>query len=330
VSASTSVEVFAMPGGSPLRREIGIAGLGKMGAGLARNLMEHGWRVHGWNRTTSKATALASEGLIVAEELRDLVARLTPPRVVWLMVPAGKPVDIVLFGADDDGRGGLMEWLEPGDTVVDGGNTRWSDTRERAKRFEGTGVAFLDCGTSGGPSGARNGACLMIGGDEPDFLRLRPLWSDLSVPGGFMFFPGHGAGHFVKMVHNGVEYGMMQALAEGFSIMRSAPYEIDLGNAADIYDHGSVVESRLVSWLREAYEMYGGELDGITGSVAQTGEGLWTVETATELGVPAIVIGDSVRFRADSLEAPSYEGQVLSALRERFGGHAAKEGSSAG
>jgi glucose-6-phosphate 1-dehydrogenase len=327
--ASATVEAFAVPGGSSLRREIGVAGLGKMGAGLARNLMEHGWSVHVWNRTTSRALAMAAEGLVVSETLRDLVARLTPPRVVWLMVPAGKPVDAVLFGPADDGLGGLMEWLEPGDTVIDGGNSRWTDTRDRAKRFDGTGVAFLDSGTSGGPRGARNGACLMVGGTEPDFLRLRPLWTDISVPGGFMFFPGHGAGHFVKMVHNGVEYGMMQAIAEGFAIMREAPYEIDLGEAADIYDHGSVVESRLIGWLREAYEMYGGELEEIGGSVAQTGEGLWTVETAEQLGVPAIVIGDAVSFRAKSLEAPSYEGQVLSALRERFGGHHAKdEGSS--
>ncbi len=310
---------------SPRHREVGVVGLGKMGAGIALQLIDRGWKVHGFNRHTEVAKGMARDGLLPAETLQELVGSLAKPRVVWLMVPAGKPVDVMLWGPEEDGVGGLMEWLEPGDIVVDGGNSFWRDTAERAKRFEDTGVAFMDCGTSGGPRGAREGASLMIGGREEDYERLRALFGDMAVPGGYRFFPGHGAGHFVKMVHNGIEYGMMQAIAEGFTIMRATDFDLDLFSVSDVYQHRSVVESRLVGWLRDAYEMYGPGLDGISGSVGQTGEGTWTLDAARGLGVRVPVLEDSVAFRTASQDEPSYTGQVLSALRERFGGHAARD-----
>jgi glucose-6-phosphate 1-dehydrogenase len=324
VSEASRIGAHLMPAGGPVHGQIGVVGLGKMGGNIARRLIERGWETHGFNRHFEVTERMSGEGLVAHRDLEGLVGALEPPRVVWLMVPAGKPVDEMIWGPGDDGVGGLIHLLEPGDTVIDGGNTRWSDTAARAERFAGTGVAFLDCGTSGGPAGARSGPCLMIGGEEADFVRLRPLWSDLAAPGAFRFFPGHGAGHFVKMVHNGIEYGMMQSIAEGFAIMRAAGYDLDLEAVADLYDHRSVVESRLVGWLREAYELYGPGLTGISGSVGQTGEGLWTIETADGLGVATPVIRDSVEFRDASRDDPSYTGQVLSALRERFGGHHAK------
>jgi len=299
------------------RREIGVVGLGKMGGNLARNLIAHRWRVVGWNRTHAVAEAMEAEGLEAVPTLAALVAALEPPRTVWLMVPSGAPVDSVLFG-----EGGLASLLEPGDTIIDGGNSHYVETIERAPRLEALGVRFLDAGTSGGPGGARHGACLMVGGARADFDALEHLWRDASLRDGYRFFDGHGAGHFVKMVHNGIEYGMMQAIAEGFAIMKRSPLGIDLDAAAEIYNRGSVIESRLVGWLEEAYEVFGEDLDGVKGTVSHTGEGEWTVKAAEALGVDARVIRDALEVRRESERAPSYTGQVLSALRNRFGGHA--------
>ena len=303
-----------------IRREIAVLGLGKMGAGIARNLIDHGWRVVGWNRTTAVAEEMASEGLEVARTFAAVVAALEPPRVVWVMLPAGAATEEAILGEEGIGR-----LLEPGDVIIDGGNSFHRDTAERAPRVAGLGLKFLDCGTSGGPAGARDGACLMIGGDEDAYEMLLPLWKDISVPDGFAHFPGHGAGHFVKMVHNGIEYGMMQALAEGFTVLREAEYDIDLLRAADVYDRGSVIESRLVGWLREAYRRYGTDLERVSGKVGRTGEGEWTILAAERLGVPVPVIAESLRFRVESERKPSYTGRVLSALRNTFGGHAAEE-----
>jgi len=306
----------AWAGPAPAVREIGVAGLGKMGAGLSRNLLDHGWRVVGYNRTAAAALALQPSGLVPAASLADLVGSLRAPRTVWLMVTAGSAVDTLLFAP-----GGLAELLEPGDTVIDGGNSRYTDDPGRAARLTERGIRYLDVGVSGGPRGAREGACLMIGGQREDYDRLRDLWRDVSVPDGFRFFPGTGAGHFVKMVHNGIEYGMMQAIAEGFTVLRSSGYSLDLTTVADVYDNGSVIESRLVGWLRDAFRLHGEELEGVSGTVAHTGEGEWTVEAARDLGVETRVIEAALAFRVESERDPDWTGKALSALREQFGGH---------
>jgi len=298
------------------RPEIAIVGLGKMGAALARNLLDHDWHVVGYNRTASVAEAMASEGLDVAHSLAEVVAKLSTPRVVWVMVPAGAATDAMLFG-----EGGLTSVLEPGDIVIDGGNSFWRDTLDRAPRLAEAGLHFLDAGTSGGPGGARSGACLMVGGKRADYDRLMRLWRDLAVPDGYAFFEGHGAGHFVKMVHNGIEYGMMQAIAEGFTVLDASEYGIDLSAAADVYNNGSVIESRLVGWLAEGFEVFGESLDEVSGTVGHTGEGAWTIETAEALGVEHRVIRDALQFRLESEDEPSYTGKLLQAMRNRFGGH---------
>ena len=315
----TQAQVALAAGGR--RGSIGVAGLGKMGAGLARNLLRNGWRVVGWNRHGEVATVMADEGLMATPTLRELVAALPAPRTIWLMVPAGAPVDALLFGDAGDGAGGLSELLAPGDTVIDGGNSFWRDAAPRAEKLAELGIHYLDSGTSGGPAGARDGACLMIGGDREVFSANEAMFADVALPDGYRFFDGHGAGHFVKMVHNGIEYGMMQAIAEGFALMHDGPFELDLEEVAAVYQHGSVVESRLVGWLGGAYGELGSDLEGVSGVVGHTGEGAWTVEMAKEFGVPAPVIEGSLRFREESEAKPSYAGQVLTAMRNAFGGH---------
>ncbi|MDA3937441.1 MAG: glucose-6-phosphate dehydrogenase [Actinomycetota bacterium] len=304
-------------GTSVLRPSVGVVGLGKMGAGIARNLMDHGWRVVGYNRTIERAQEMEGEGLKAAISLGEFVSLLPAPRIVWLMVPAGKPVDAILFD-----KGGLLEYLDPGDTVIDGGNSNFRSDAARAAKLAATGIAFLDCGTSGGPSGARHGACLMIGGRRDAFELVEALFADIAAPGGYQFFEGAGAGHFVKMVHNGIEYGMMQAIAEGFQIMRQHAFRPDLLRVADVYQNTSVIESRLVGWLYNAYLEMGPDLAGASGMVGHTGEGAWTVDVAKDMGLPVPIIEGALRFRVESERNPSYAGQVLSALRNQFGGHA--------
>jgi len=298
---------------------VGVCGLGKMGAGLALNLAENGWQVVGWNRTHAVAEAMAGDGIEPAASLRQLVDALEPPRVVWLMVPAGRPVDDLLFG--DEGYTGLADLLEPGDTVIDGGNSRYADAAPRAARLAGKQIRYLDCGTSGGPAGARHGACLMIGGEREDFDALEPMWADVAAPYGYRYIGAHGAGHFVKMVHNGIEYGMMQAIAEGFRVLHEGPYDLDLADVADLYQRRSVVESRLVGWLADAYAELGDELEGVSGVVGHSGEGEWTIEAANALGVDVPVIEESLAYRRRTETEPDYAGQVLTALRNAFGGH---------
>ncbi|MDZ4170282.1 MAG: glucose-6-phosphate dehydrogenase [Coriobacteriia bacterium] len=320
-TAAIVTEADAFLARKTVRGRVGVAGLGKMGAGLARNLMQHGWRVVGWNRTPAVARSMAVDGLQPSETLIDMVAALQPPRVIWLMVPAGAPVDELLFGAKGDDVGGLMKLLAPGDTVIDGGNSHFSDAPRRAERLAEVGVRYVDCGTSGGPAGARHGATLMVGGDSSTFEALEPMLADVAAPGGYRFFPGHGAGHFVKMVHNGIEYGMMQSIAEGFAVLQASPFELDLEQVADLYQHRSVVESRLVGWLEDAYAEYGDDLEGVSGVVGHSGEGEWTIRAGEELGVATPVISESLDFRKRSEASPDYTGQVLTALRNAFGGH---------
>ena len=299
-------------------RELAIVGLGKMGAGLARNLLDGGWKVVGINRTFEVTKAMAEEGLVPAFSPEEVMASLKPPRIVWLMLPAGRVTEEAIFG-----EGGYAEHLEEGDRLIDGGNGHFKDDIMRAKKLAERGIRYIDVGVSGGPMGARNGACLMVGGEREDFLECQRLFADLAVDGGYAFFPGAGAGHFVKMVHNGIEYGMMESIAEGFAIMRASDYDVDLLEAADVYDHGSVIEARLMTWLRTAFEEHGPELVGISGTVGHTGEGEWTAKVARDLGVDARAIEGAFQFRVESEGTPSYPGQILSALRNQFGGHTA-------
>ncbi len=296
--------------------KIGYIGLGKMGYNMVLRLLEQKWEVVVSNKTVKEVEELAGKGAIPAKSVQGLVQALTPPRLIWLMVP---------YQAVDEVIGELLSYLQKGDTLIDGGNSPYKESMRRAKELEEKGIDFLDVGTSGGPGGARSGACCMIGGKEEVFEKFEKLFQAISAKDAYGYMGESGAGHFVKMVHNGIEYGMMQSLAEGFEIMKKVPFDLSLEKVADLYNHRSVVESRLVGWLKDGYAKHGQELKGISGSVEQGGEGMWTVETAKELGVNAPIIEGAVNFRAQSQKDPSYAGKVLSLLRNQFGGHEVKE-----
>lgn len=302
-----------------INKEIGLIGLGKMGGNIARRLMEKGWKVYGYNKTFKKAKKMEKEGLIAVHSVKELMGKLVSPRIIWLMVPAGKPVDDLLFG-----ERGLIGYLKKGDFVIDGGNSFYKDSIRRFNRLKDKEVFFVDVGVSGGPQGARQGPALMIGGERKVFEKLEPLFKDLALGGGYRFFPGAGAGHFVKMVHNGIEYGMMQAIAEGFAVLKKSDYQLDLKEVADVYNNGSVIESRLIGWLKRAFVLYGDGLEAVSGVVGYSGEGQWTVETAKELKIKTKVIEEALRFRIESEKNPSYIGRVLTSLRNQFGGHSIK------
>ncbi len=303
----------------PLKQEIGIVGLGKMGGNIARRLIERDWVVAGYNKDKKATKALEKEGLFGTQSLKELVSKLSKPKLVWVMVPAGKPVDSVMFGEE-----GLDKLLSKGDIVIDGGNSRFEESVKRGKKFAKKGIKFVDVGVSGGPEGARHGSCLMIGGEKANYDYLHPLFLQLAVSGGEEFFEGTGAGHFVKMVHNGIEYGMMQSIAEGFALMKKSRYNLDLTRVASVYNNGSVIESSLIGWMKNAFDLHGPDMKGVSGTVAHTGEGAWTVKIAKKMGAKVKVIEDSLRFRVQSAKKPSYAGKLVSSLREQFGGHSVK------
>ena len=305
-------------------KQIGLVGLGKMGKGLALHLQELGWDVVVYNRTASVTDEFVQKGFKSVRKLTEFKELLSAPRLVWLMLPAGEPTRMAVLG-DNKGNPGLINILEAGDYLIEGANSFFKDTQKLYAEVAPSKINLIDVGVSGGPGGARNGACLMIGGAQASFNYLEPLFADLAIPQGYQFFAGPGAGHFVKMVHNGIEYGMMQSLAEGFDLLKNSPLAIDVQAAARIYNTGSVITSRLTDWLLKAYQAFGPDLEGVSGEVEQNGEGAWTAKTAAELKIPVEIIAASVAFRNASQGNPTYSGQVLTALRNQFGGHQLKK-----
>jgi 6-phosphogluconate dehydrogenase len=283
-----------------------------MGFNMVERLLEKGHEVVVFDKDEDTLQNISKKGARSANSLQSLADSLTAPRLIWVMVP---------YHAVDPVIGGLVSSLRKGDIIIDGGNSPYRESMRRAEQLNAKGIDFLDVGVSGGPSGARTGACVMIGGRREIFKQCEHLFRDLSTTGGYGYVGKSGSGHFVKMVHNGIEYGMMQAIAEGFALMKAAPFDLNLIKIADLYNQRSVIESRLIGWLKKAFEHYGDSLDDISGSVSHSGEGEWTVETAKELGIPVSAIDDALRFRMQSQKIPSYTGKILSALRNQFGGH---------
>ncbi len=295
--------------------ELGLVGLGRMGANMARRLMRGGHRVVAYDRDGAAVDALKGEGALPAYRPEELVDQLSAPRAVWLMVPAGEPVTDTIHA--------LVPLLDPGDTVIEGGNSYYKDSLARATYLREKGVHFLDVGTSGGIWGLDQGYCLMVGGDEKVFRRLEPLFQTLAPPGGYAYVGPSGAGHFAKMVHNGIEYGMLEAYAEGFELLHASPYELDLRLLAQLWNHGSVIRSWLLEMAARALEK-DPDLSGIKGYVEDSGEGRWTVLEAVEREVPATALAHSLFARFRSRQEESFGAKLIAALRQEFGGHRVK------
>ena len=297
--------------------KIAFVGLGRMGAGMTHRLLDAGHEVHAWNRSEGPRATLASQGGKPAETLAELVEDLGEGRrAVWVMVPSG---DVTEQTIDE-----LAGLLSEGDILIDGGNSRFTDGKRRSAALAERGIVFVDAGTSGGVWGYQVGYCLMVGGPDDAIAHLEPALKDLAPPEGWLHCGPAGAGHFVKMVHNGIEYGLMQAYAEGFEIMHASEYELDEGAIAKLWQQGSVVRSWLLELLGLAFDADPG-LKGIRGYVEDSGEGRWTVEQAIDTAVPAPVIALSLMLRQRSRQDDSYSAKVNAALRQQFGGHAVKD-----
>ena len=292
--------------------KIGLVGLGKMGYNLALNLLEHGHDVVAYDKNGNTVEQITKDGATGVHTLNELVSALPQLKVVWVMVPAGKITSDVI----DE----LKELLEPGDIIIDGGNSNYKESMARAEDLKEKGIVLLDVGTSGGMSGARNGACMMIGGEKKGFDYLEPIFADLCVKDGYIYTGKSGSGHFLKMVHNGIEYGMMQSIAEGFDILNKSEFDYDFEKVARNWNNGSVIRSWLMELTEQAFAK-DAKLDDMKGIMHSSGEGKWTVETALDLEVPAPVITLSLLMRYRSLEQDTFAGKVVAALRNQFGGH---------
>ena len=295
---------------------IGFIGLGRMGANMVRRLLLDGHEIVAFNRTPEKTTEIAGEGAIASYSIAELVEKLPKPRAVWVMVPAGDATEAQIAE--------LLEHLEPGDTIIDGGNTNFHDDVRRHGELAARGIGYVDAGTSGGIWGLTLGYCLMVGGEGPVVEPLVPIFTSLAPPGGYRHVGGPGAGHYVKMIHNGIEYGLMQAYAEGFEIMHASDYDLDLGAISELWMQGSVVRSWLLELAGRAFKANGQDLAQLKGFVADSGEGRWTIQEAIDRDVPAPVITLSLLARLRSRQDDSYGAKVLAALRNEFGGHAVK------
>jgi 6-phosphogluconate dehydrogenase len=296
--------------------QLGFIGLGRMGANMCRRLIKDGHHVVAYNRTPDKTKELAGEGADAAFTIAELVQKLEKPRVAWIMVPAGDATEAQIKE--------LLLHLEPGDTIVDGGNTNFHDDVRRHGELAAKGIKYVDAGVSGGIWGLANGFCLMVGGEADAVQPIEPVFRSLAPADGYLHTGGPGSGHYVKMVHNGIEYGLMQAYAEGFEILHASDYELNLGAISELWNHGSVVRSWLLELAVLAFQSNGQDLEHLKGWVADSGEGRWTVQEAIDHDVPAPVITLSLLTRLRSRQDDSYGAKVLAALRNEFGGHAVK------
>ncbi len=296
--------------------ELGFIGLGKMGANMVRRLLPAGHVVHIYGRKPEITGELAKMGAKVLPDISEFGNALKAPRVIWMMIPAGDPVDEMIET--------LLPQLSAGDILVDGGNSRYRDTVRRAEKLKGAGIHYVDSGTSGGIWGLKVGYCLMVGGEKKAFQIIEPALKTLAPPDGYLHVGGSGAGHYVKMIHNGIEYGMMQAYAEGMEIMKESQFQFDLPAICKLWNQGSVVRSWLLELLASALAE-DPKLDKLQAYVQDSGEGRWTVNEAVDLAVPAPVLTTALFARFRSRRENSFADRCLSALRNQFGGHAVKE-----
>lgn len=292
--------------------KIGLIGLGKMGYQLALNMKDHGHQVVAYSRSAQKAAGLSADGFEGTADLKEFSTSLSAPRLIWLMVPAGEAVDQMIAQ--------LIPFLNQGDIIVDGGNSHYRDSIRHAGELQNKGFEYVDIGISGGPSGARSGACMMIGASEEIYNYLEALFLELCLENGCLRVGPNGAGHYVKMVHNGIEYGMMQAIAEGFELMDSGPYELDYEALAGLWNNGSVIRSWLIELTANLFAK-DPHLEQIKGVAGSSGTGLWTVEEALAVKVPVPVIAQALFARYRSEQEDAFSAKLVAGLRREFGGH---------
>jgi 6-phosphogluconate dehydrogenase len=295
--------------------KLGFVGLGKMGGNMVQRLLQAGHEIVATARSEDSIREAESHGAAGARSLEELVEKLSPPRVVWLMIPAGKPVEETLSQ--------LSGMLSAGDIVVDGGNSRFSDSARRASELAARGIGFLDAGTSGGVWGGKDGYCLMVGGKAEHFRMVEPAFATLAPQDGYAHVGQSGAGHYVKMVHNAIEYSMLQGYGEGFEMLQASGYDLDLLQVSRLWTHASVVRSWLLDLLVRALEQ-DPKLADIRGYVEDSGEGRWTLHEAIERSVPMPTLADALFARFSSRQKESFSAKVVAALRNQFGGHAVK------
>lgn len=294
---------------------IGLIGLGKMGYNLSLNLLKHKHNLVVYDIEKEKVKSLEKEGASGADSIEELVHKLDGRRIIWLMVPAGSIVDEVI--------GELSKYLKPRDIIIDGGNSKYKDSIRRYKELKKLGIDFLDCGTSGGVDGALNGVCTMIGGEKDVFDYCEEIFKDISVEDGYLYVGEAGSGHFTKMVHNGIEYGMLQAIAEGFEILEKSKYDIDFQKVAHLWNNGSVIRGWLMELTEEIFKK-DKNLENIKGTIDSSGEAIWMIQTALDLEVPVPVTAMSQFVRFRSKQDDTFSGKVIAALRNEFGGHEVK------
>ena len=298
--------------------QIGFVGLGRMGLNMVTRLVRGGHAVVAYDRSADAVARAEAAGAKGVSTLDALIEGLAPPRAVWVMVPSGEPTESTVTA--------LGRLLSAGDTIVDGGNTNFHDDVRRAQTLAAKRVDYVDAGTSGGIWGLQEGYCLMVGGKPEVCKRLEPIFLTLAPPDGYLRVGDHGAGHYVKMIHNGIEYGLMQAYAEGFELMHASEYTVDLGAVAGLWNHGSVVRSWLLELAARALAE-DGDLSGLEGYVDDSGEGRWTLHEAIDRGVPLPVMTAALFTRFRSREDNPFSERMLAALRNQFGGHAVKKSS---
>ena len=296
--------------------QLGFVGLGRMGLNMVTRLIRGGHQIAAYDRSADAVAHAATAGAQGVSSLEALVATLAPPRAVWVMVPAGDPTETTVAA--------LSALLSPDDVIVDGGNTNFHDDVRRAQSLVEKRVHYIDAGTSGGIWGLQEGYCLMVGGEADVCTRLEPIFLTLAPPDGYLRVGDHGAGHYVKMIHNGIEYGLMQAYAEGFDLLHASPYKIDLAAVAALWNHGSVVRSWLLELGARALAE-DGDLASLQPYVEDSGEGRWTVQEAIERAIPLPVITAALFTRFRSRQENSFAERMLAALRNQFGGHAVKK-----
>lgn len=281
---------------------VGLVGLGKMGASINERLKQAGFSVKSFDPYLEST----------ASSLEELIEQLPEKKIIWLMVPQAIVGNVITE---------LKPHLSSGDILIDGGNSQYDLSVARSKELGEAGIAFVDAGVSGGPGGAKEGACIMVGGEVSAVAEVSSLFKALAQDNGWRHVGKSGAGHFVKMVHNGIEYGIMQSIAEGFNLMNESEFDINLHDVADLYQHGSIIESALMGDLKTGFARFGTDLNGISGEVAQNGEGRWTVDYADKINLPIPAIKAAVEFRDQSKGNPSFLGQIVMVIRHIFGGH---------